>query len=109
MIGRMRHRLIFEQPSDTADAYGAVGSQIGDWERVCTVWGAINPLRGKELLAAQQANSDVTAEVIIRHRSDIDSTMRIRHKNKYYRVEALIDTESRENWLHVRVREVPGK
>ena len=83
--GRLRHRVLIEQYVLALDSNGdvaqdpATGETSGSWQEVVTVWAAIEPLSAREFLAAQATQSQVTARVLIRHRSDLDASMRLVH------------------------------
>lgn len=74
--GRLRHRVRIEQRTLSQNELGGV---LEDWQEVATVWAAIEPLSGRELIAAQQVNSKVTARLVIRYRSDLLPEMRLVH------------------------------
>lgn len=74
--GRLRHRVRIEQRTLSQNELGEV---LEDWQEVATVWAAIEPLSGRELIAAQQVNSKVTARLVIRYRSDLLPEMRLVH------------------------------
>ena len=52
--GELRHKLIIQTPTETADGLG--GYSVA-WDDAKTVWGALWPLRGREYLANQQVGS----------------------------------------------------
>lgn len=74
--GRLRHRVRIEQRTLSQNELGEV---LEDWQEVATVWAAIEPLSGRELIAAQQVNSKVTARLVIRYRNDLLPEMRLVH------------------------------
>lgn len=83
--GRLRHRVLIEQYVLALDSNGDVaqdpdtGETTGSWQELATVWAAIEPLSAREFLAAQATQSQVTARIVIRHRSDLDASMRLVH------------------------------
>ncbi len=91
--GQLRHRLTFQKLRTQAsgaplvDAHGGVRREYDDH---VTVWGMVEPLDGREYWDAQQANSEAQGRVRIRHRDDIDPTMRIKHKNRYLHILSII-------------------
>ena len=83
--GRLRHRVLIEQYVLAVDSNGDVaqdpdtGETTGSWQELATVWAAIEPLSAREFLAAQATQSQVTARIVIRHRSGLDASMRLVH------------------------------
>lgn len=85
--GRMRHRVILQAKSVTRDA---VGGEVVTWVDQATVWADVQALSGRALIAAQQASSEVTAAIHVRHRADIQPDWRIKHGTDLYAIHALI-------------------
>lgn len=83
--GRLRHRVLIERYVFAVDSNGDVvqdpdtGETTGAWQELATVWAAIEPLSAREFLAAQATQSQVTARIVIRHRNDLDASMRLVH------------------------------
>lgn len=77
--GRLRHRLELQQEGDNSPARDEYGAPLRGWSTTATVWGAIEPLTGREFFAQQQRQDESTVRIVIRHYSGIDPTWRIRH------------------------------
>lgn len=72
--GQLRERLKIEQALlSTRDDGGLTVT----WSTLAKVWARVQPLRGREALAAQQLESSLTHRVTIRYRSDIRAAMRL--------------------------------
>ena len=99
--GSLRHRVTIEQPVvDTA--WGGATT----WEEFATVWAAVEPLRGRELFAAQQVQSETTAKVTIRYVAGVTAKMRILHGSRIFELTAPpIDPEERHRELQLMVKE----
>lgn len=97
-IGALRHRVTIQQRSTARDSYG---QPVDDWPDVATVRAAVEPLNGRELMAAQQINSEITLRVTIRFRPGITSAMRIKYGSRTFDILAPLDQEERhiELWL----------
>jgi len=61
--GAMNRRVAIQQRNAGQDA---IGGQLETWVTIATVWAAIEPLTGRELLAAQSVQSEVTHQLVIR-------------------------------------------
>jgi len=79
LVNRLDKRITILRPSgpDDKDEYG---QPLDNPVEVCTVWAAIEPLRGREYFAAMAEQADVTTRIRIRYREDIDRTMIVRYK-----------------------------
>lgn len=66
------------------------------WQDYKTLYAKITHLSGKDLIAAQAAQSEVVARMKINYRTDIDTTMRVLHKGRIYSIAspALDDADS---------------
>lgn len=64
--GAFQRRLTLQQRSATIGTYG---EQAVTWSDLATVWCAIEPLFGRELVAAQQINVDVNVSLMIRYQA----------------------------------------
>lgn len=74
--GDLTNRILIQRPVDTGRR-----NQVGEpeiiWADVCTVWAAVEPVRGREYWAAQQVNGEATVRIRMRYRPGIDRTMRV--------------------------------
>jgi SPP1 family predicted phage head-tail adaptor len=94
--GRLRHFVTFEQPlvvvDDDSDDMGD-GSRDEQW--VPAFGGqmipvSIEPLSGRELIAAQAVQSRISSRVVMRYRPGITAAMRMLHRGTIYNIEAPI-------------------
>ena len=113
--GRLRHRVRIERLDDLRDSHGDViqdadtGATTSVWSEVATVWAAIEPLSAREFIQSAAVQSAVTARIVIRHRDDVDASMRLIHErvgraNVVYNIHgALADKESGIEYLTLLV------
>ncbi len=83
-IGRLKHRLIIEQPVRLRNETGEFEDT---WQLYATVWAAIEPIRGKEALSGNQILGDLDTRIVIRWSTQADgikATFRGRHQNVTY-------------------------
>lgn len=90
--GSLRHRVVVEQKTATADGYG--GSTLA-WTTFATVWAAIEPVSGREYFQAQQFQAAVTHKVTIRYLSGINTTMRVKHNSRVFNIHSILNIEER--------------
>ena len=104
--GTLRHRITIQEPIGSTGG-GVSASRKQSFEDFKTVWGAVWPLRGQELLAAQQVGSEVTSRIRIRYMADITPRYRIRlgDTTTYYDIVSVINPDMRNIYLDLMVRE----
>lgn len=83
-----RHRIILQ--SKGTPTRDSVGGEVITWTDMATVWARIEALSGRALIAAQQAQSEVSARILIRHRTDIQPDWRVVHGSDIYDIHAII-------------------
>jgi SPP1 family predicted phage head-tail adaptor len=121
-IGPFRHRVLLEElvvdiadgivpasSSETdSDSDGATdidpsadGVRTESWsDAFGYLSAAIEPLSGRDLIAAQAVQSEVTTRIRLRHRPGILSSMRVRHRETIYNIKAVIpDATSGVHWV----------
>ena len=102
--GRLRHRVTIQQPVVAVNGYG---ERITTWSTVAVVWGAVEPLRGREFFDAEQTQAEISHRVVLRYRSGIDSTMRLLHLGRVLHIGTVIDVDERHRELQLMCREMP--
>lgn len=81
--------------------YSASGERNDEWTTLAEVWMSIEPLRGRELFAAQEHHSETEVRIRIRYRDDVTARARVLHDSKYYSVLAVVDAELRHRELEL--------
>lgn len=77
--GRLRHRVRIEEQVTARDSDGI---EQTDWVPVATVWASVEPLSAREFIQSGQAQSSVTAKIIIRARR-MTASMRLIHQTRF--------------------------
>jgi|SRR5690625_144321 len=96
--GKLRHKVALQKQIRTQDP--VTGAMKTTWQTVAAVWASVEPLSAREFIAAQAAQSAVSARIVIRHRSDVDATMRILHRGRIYNIEGVLaDPRSGREYL----------
>lgn len=91
-IGKLRHRITFQQESLTPDG---MGGSTKTWTSLGTVSAQVEPLSGKEFFQAQQIQSSVTHKVTMRYRANTIPSLRILFGTRTFDVNAVLDPEER--------------
>ncbi len=100
--GRLRHRVTIQSRSATMDA---AGGQPDTWTDVATVWAGVEPLSGREYLAASANNAEVTHKVTMRHRDGVTAAQRLAFGIRRFDILAVMDRDERGVELTLMCRE----
>jgi len=98
--GARRHRLTIQRPVP-----GAVWGADATWATHAQVWGSLEPLRGSELLSAQQMQSEVTGKSTIPYVPGVTPAMRFLCGSRIYQILSVIDPEERHCELQLMWKE----
>lgn len=99
MIGRLRHRLVLEVLSTSADGGGGVADE---WHGVATIWAAISPARGFEESRGGKPESQMGHKILMRYRADLVPTMRFRDGTRIFTIQTIRNVEERGVYQEVR-------
>jgi len=96
--GMLRHRIAFDRQDHQQDE--TTGAITTEWAEIAaSVPAAVEPLSGNAFIAAAQAGTSVAARITVRHRADLNHSMRIRHGESVYRIKAILpDPKSGKEW-----------
>jgi len=100
--GRLRHRLVLEQPVFTSDGGGGTSRS---WQTTATLWAAVSPLSPASNVDAEQPGGHIGYRVICRYRSDIRPGQRFREGHQHLDIYAVVDPDGRKRWAECRCRE----
>jgi len=101
---RLNKRVTISKVEITPGA-GPYGGSAETLVPVCTVWAAIEPLRGREYFAAMAEHADVTTRIRIRYRDGIDRTMRVKYGETEFEVLHIIHPEFAKKELQLMCKE----
>lgn len=100
--GDLDQRVTIERLSGGVDE---LGQPLPDeWTAIGSCWASVRPLMGREYIAAQAAQSEVTARVVIRYRPGITPADRVNHEGRLYNITAVLDVRSEHDELVLMVR-----
>lgn len=72
--GPLDRRIVIKAPVTTSDA---MGGPVVTYTTLATVWAEKKDTGGREFMAAQQVNAEVTTQFRIRYRSDVTPEHRV--------------------------------
>lgn len=90
--GRLKERVTIERLTQGQDE---IGQPINEWRVLGTVWAAVEPLNGREYLAAGAEQSQVTTRIRIRYFAGLTSADRVTHEGTQYDIKSVIDPQTR--------------
>lgn len=86
--GKLRHRIQLQSRTETQDA--TTGAVVVTWATQATVWASIEPLSAREFMQSAGTQAQVSARIVIRHRSDVDTSWRVLHGSSVYSVHGVL-------------------
>ena len=99
--GQLDQRVTVERLEEGVDE---LGQPVSTWIALVTVWAAVEPLTGREYIAAAAAVSEVTTRIRLRYRPGITPADRVNHEGKLYGITSLIDYKSANRELVLMCR-----
>ncbi len=104
--GKLRHRVVIQENTPTRDSYG---DEVDSWSTWATVWGAVEPLTGREAFSAgaNQRLAEVTHRIRIRYRSGVLPTMRVTWRSRTFNIQSVIEPETRDREIQLMCEELP--
>ena len=99
--GALDQRIVIERLVEGQDE---LGQPINQWLPIVTTWAAVEPLVGREYLAAAALVAEVTARIRMRYRPGITAADRVIHDGTVYGVTSVADVHSSRRELVLMVR-----
>ena len=100
-IGERRHRVVFQSSTIVQDDFGEPDQT---WATLATVWGLVQPLKGRELFAANQVQAEVTTRIVVRNSSelvDLAPDDRATWNGQTFDIKAVIHRDHRRSELEI--------
>lgn len=98
LAGRLNERVTIQQKSVVRDSDG---SEAITWLDVATVWMQVQPLSGREFIAARQAQSDITTRFRCRYRAGLTTAMRLSWRGQAFAITDIIDRDAAGDELEI--------
>lgn len=83
------------------EVQSASGEPSRTWAFKASVWANIRPMRGSELVNAQQVDAQLSHRITIRYRNDITAKWRICDGDRIFNVESVIDINDRHHMMEL--------
>ena len=93
--GMLSRRIKVQRPSTIKDSLGA---PCRTWLDVATVWADIQPLSGKEAVIANRISAELTHQITVRYRPDLDdpqfvARMRVLFRSRIFSIHAALNDD----------------
>lgn len=95
-IGRLRHRVNLQSATTTRDAGGGVTES---WSTVAQIYCDIKPVSGSERYRQGKVQESLTHEIVMRHRTGIDTNYRINFESRNFNVRSIRNIDERDRFL----------
>ena len=100
--GLLRHRVAIQE--ETA-ARGSTGEVTRTWATIARRWAAVQPVRARELMAANELRADVTHRVVLRYYSGLTNRHRFLFGSRILEIVEVIDPLERHEQHECLCRE----
>lgn len=95
---RLRHTVTIQQNTSTTNAYGEA---VAGWVDVATVRAGVEPVSGKEAIAAGANLAEQTTRIVMRWRSGITPQMRVVYDGRYFDIRQVINANETDRTLEL--------
>jgi len=99
--GQLDRRITIQSFTTTTDDFGEV---VKSFTTLAEVWAKVEDKRGNEGEDGNQLVATKRVEFLIRYRSDINEQMRIQYNNETYKIEAILNADSRKAFQKIVTR-----
>jgi SPP1 family predicted phage head-tail adaptor len=100
--GQFKNRISFEKLDGYEDA---LGQYREEWVQDVSVWCMIKTVQGREYFTAAASQSEKTYRFVIRYRSGINSTMRIKYNGRIFDIDSVINDDELNKTLTIIAKE----
>lgn len=101
--GELRNQIVLKRRTSTL--HSTTGAETATYTTVATVAAKAEPIRGREFMSLQQAQSDIEIRFTIYYRTDVQADWRIEWRGQDYEVVGPpIDVKAGKQWLELMCR-----
>ena len=87
--GNLRHQVQLQAPVIVQDQ--DTGEMETTWQTIAEPWAEVIPMSAREFVAAAAEQSEVRGRIVIRYRPDVDATMRVVHRGRWYQIHGILE------------------
>lgn len=103
-LGPLRHRITLQSRPAGKDEFG---QPLEGWQDIVTVWASVEPISGRELLAAQQVQGEITHRIRCRYVDGVTTAVRITFGTRVFDIQAPINPREVGAMLEIMAKEGP--
>lgn len=97
--GRLDTRVTVERPETTRDAWGGL---VEGWALIASTWAAVEPLQGREFIAAMAVQAEATIRVRVRYLAGVDASCRVLlDDGRVLNITAVIDERNQHRFMQL--------
>jgi len=100
--GRLRHKVVLQSRSNTQDDFG---QPVESWTALGSIYAAIEPLSGRELMTRSGAAALASHKITIRHREGITPANRILFGVRLFDILLIVNPQEMNERLEMIVQE----
>ena len=102
--GRLRNRITIQQYETAKNTYG---EDIKTWSDYHECWASVEPLTGREYFDSQQVVPETQSRIVMRYKTGIAPTMRVKWGDRYYSISSVLNIGERDRRTELIVYEAP--
>jgi len=106
--GRLRHRIVIEAPVAEPDR-NTLGEPKPSWSVFCRVWAEVQMGAGREFIAAQRVEPELTHVIILRWREGITAEMRVCWAGSFLQISGPPTIDEQGWWMQLRCIDSPNR
>jgi SPP1 family predicted phage head-tail adaptor len=100
--GPLRHWVTIRTYTKSRDAYGA---EVETWADFATTWASVEPLIGREYMAAKQISAEVSHKIRMRYIAGLLPTMKIAWGAREFEIVSILNVAERNNEVVIMATE----
>jgi|SRR5690625_304592 len=103
--GILKHRIKVYRPPNPETDLDEYGQPLDEPIHHTDLWAGIFPLRGRQIESARQYHPEVTTQILIRYRDDIDDEMFALYDGKKFEFLYVLHENYAKKELHIYSKE----
>jgi len=101
--GRLRHRVTVQEPVESQADDGQV---TVTWSKIGVRWAAVEPVRGREIIANEQLIGEVSHKVTLRYMKTLTARHRFLYRDRVLEIVQMINPGEQNLLLECLCKEV---
>ena len=103
--GRLNQLIELQQPTS---AKSTLGQEVLTFATVASVWAAIEPLTGKEMVERDISIAEISGKALIRYYAGITPYWRIKFGSIYFEIKTILNSRMVNKELILFIKEIPA-